>query len=145
MGWNEVRHKGDIDYLLWQYGGFNDACLKELTFTSGAYVDDNETLYYGGWKDREIRAIFNRQWKPSTVELLFTGVKKCSIAGWQDTYTCDIYGIYLNFRDDLMPGKNLIVWADTCNFDLEAELHRGLLEEPMPTYIIATGLKWRFL
>lgn len=145
MEWNEVKNRGDVDYLLWQYGGFNDACLKELIFTSGAYVDENETLYYGSREDREIRAVFNRQWNPSAVELLFTGVKKCSIPGWQDTYSCDIYGIYLEFRNDLIPGKSLIVWADNCNFDLDEETGRGILEEPMPTYIIATGLKWRFL
>lgn len=145
MIWNEVRNKGDIDYLLWQYGGFNDACLKELKYISGAYVDENETMYYGSCQERQVSLIFNRQWEPSRAELLFSGVRKCSIAGWQETYTCDIYGIYLAFRDDLVLGKNMIVWADTCNFDLGEETGRMLLSEPMPTYLIAESLKWRFL
>jgi hypothetical protein len=145
MDWLEVKHKGDIDYLLQQYGGFYDACLVRTEYNSGAHVDENETLFYGGPADREIHMIFQRQWEPKTIDLWFTGVKRVNIAGWQQDYQCDIYGCYLDFRGDLQMGQNLIVWSDYKEFDPQEQKGKGILEEPMQSFVIAKGLRWRFL
>ncbi len=92
--------------------------------------------------------IFNSQWKKEQpLELCFTGVKKFCVAGWQERYESDIFSAYLKIHRDLADGGDepLIVWADDEEFSPEEVMGRNLLEEPMTTYVVASGLKWRLL
>ncbi len=145
MDWLEVKNKGDMEYLVNQYGGFYDACMMNMTYRSGAYVDDDDTMYYGGPAEKEVHMRFQRQWTPKMIDLWFTGVKKVCVAGWQQDYQCDIYGCYLDYRWDLEEGRGLVVWSDYKEFDPLAQKGKGILDEPMESYIISEGLKWRFV
>ena len=73
-------------------------------------------------------------------------MKNLHIAGWQDHYFCDIFDCYLDFRNDLVKGRDdtLIIWADNESFNPNEENERSILNEPMTTYVIAGSLKWRF-
>jgi hypothetical protein len=147
MKWNEVKEQRDIDYLLEEYCGFHDSCLVELNYKSGAYVDKERSMYFGISKERELHMIFQSQCTEIMLELWFTDVKKFHVAGWQEYYSCDIFDCYLEIRNDLIMGRddNLIVWADTEDFNPKEEVERYILNEPMTTYVIAANLKWRHL
>ena len=145
MEWYNVRHWGDVDYLKQQYGWFYDTCLTEIQFKSGAFVDEQETMYFGTPMEREIHMFFERQWKPDKLELCFTDVKRCNIAGWQEGSDNEMQGCFLELRWDLIPDRELIVWGDRNPFEYGMEQHGGFLQEPLCTYVIASKLKWRFI
>lgn len=145
--WHDVSNQFDIDYLNEIYGGFHDACITELRYISGAYVDKNLAMGFGESIDRKLFVIFKRQWKPMKIELLFEGMREMNIAGWQNHYFCDIFDCYLALHQDLIKGRddNLIVWADNAGFNPKEIYERNILSEPLTTYIISEKLKWRLL
>ena len=147
ISWNKVITQSDVDSLLEIYGGFHDACIINLNYTSGANVDESLSMIYGAPEDSKVSVVFKRQWKPASVELLFEGMRKMNIAGWQNNYSCDIIHCYLAFHNDLIKGldQNLIVWADSCSFNPKELPDRKILQEPMTTYIISNSLKWRII
>ncbi len=145
--WNDVKNQSDIEYLKEIYGEFHDACIAELRYVSGAHVNENLSICFGESLDRKLFVVFNRQWKPTKIELLFEGMRQMNIAGWQNNYFCDIYHCYLALHKDLVKGRddNLIVWADNSGFNPKENDERHILSEPLTTYIISEKLKWRLL
>ncbi len=145
--WNIVSSQEGIDNLQQEYGGFHDACLVKLEYTTGSYVDENRYMGYGTPKQRVLSMTFHSQWSDRPLELQFGGVRKLSIAGWQEDYFCDIFDCYLRFHTDLIPGKEipLIVWADSASFSPYKDEGGPLLDEPITSYVIAETLKWRYL
>lgn len=145
--WHDINSQSDIDFLQKTYGGFHDSCITELRFVSGADVDENLAMGFGASIDRKLYVIFKRQWKPMKIELLFEGMRKANIEGWQNNYLCDIFDSYLAQHNDLIKGRdeNLIVWADTVGFNPKVICERNILAEPFTTYIISEKLKWRLL
>lgn len=142
-----VQDQEDADRLLQAYGGFHDSCLVESYYRSGASVDEEGAMGFGGEKDRELHLILHSQWKSRPLDLCFTGVRTHCIAGWSDLYDCCLLDGYLKFHTDLIPGRDepLIVWADWDGFSPYRMQERELLAEPMTSYVIASGLKWRYL
>ena len=145
--WNDVKNQFDIDDLKEIYGEFHDACITELRYVSGTDVNENLSMGFGESLDRKLFVIFNRQWKPAKIELLFEGMRQMNIAGWQNNYFCDIYKCYLALHNDLIKGRDdhLIVWADNSGFNPKENYERNILSEPLTTYIISEKLKWRLL
>lgn len=145
--WQEINNQADIDYLRKIYGGFHDSCITELQYISGADVDKNLSMGFGDSMDRKLSVKFKRQWKPVELELLFEGMRKMNIAGWQNNYYCEILDCYLKLQNDLIKGldDNLVVWADDAGFNPKEIFDCNALAEPMMTYIISEKLKWRLL
>ena len=104
---------------------------------------DGELLEYS------IEMILHSQWN-KTIELCFTGVRKCNIVGWQDNYFCDIFGAYMSFHTDLL-GKTcddkLIVWADWDCFNPINYMEEKLISPNGKncTYVIVEKLFWRIM
>lgn len=144
--WNEVRTPEDIAELMKAFVGFHDACLTELRYASGAFVDGEGRMWFGRPEERTARATFHSQWKEQALELCFTGVRKICMAGWQERYGCDLFDCYLAIHTDLVAGRDdpLIVWADGEDFSPKDLPERGLLGEPMDSYIVAARLRWRW-
>jgi hypothetical protein len=145
--WQEVNNQSDVDYLKQIYGGFHDSCITELHYFSGADVGENLSMRFGDSTDRKLSVRFKRQWEPVKIELLFEGMRRMNIAGWQNYYFCEILGCYLKRHNDLIKGldDSLVVWADDVGFNPKELFDRNILAEPLITYIISEKLRWRFL
>ncbi len=145
--WNEIKNEIDIENLMKKYSGFHDSCIVSVNYHSGAYVDDNGGMADGDLLEHSVEIVLHSQWN-NPIELRFTGVRKCSIVGWQDNYFCNIYGAYLDFHTDLL-GKTrddkLIVWADDECFNPTNYTEEKLISHNAAnyTYVIAEKLFWR--
>lgn len=146
--WTEVTDNSAIDKLMSDYGGFHDSCIVSISFTSGAYVDENGGMSDGTSDEHTLSMVVHSQWsKP--LEMRFSGVKKCCVTGFRECYFCDIFGATLMFRTNLL-GKTrddrLIVWADCENFDPKTYQEKYPLDNGCEiSYIIAEKLKYRYV
>lgn len=146
--WTEITDNADIDKLMSNYGGFHDSCIVSISYQSGSFVDVNGAMGDGTSDEHTVSLITHSQWgKP--LELFFSGVCRCNITGFRESYFCDIFGATLMFRTDLL-GKTrddrLIVWADCENFDPKTYQEKYPPDNGYEvTYIIAEKLKYRFL
>lgn len=148
MCWTEITDQAAIDKLMTDFGGFHDSCIVSIDYQSGNYVNKDGAMGCGDSDEHTISMILHSQWK-KRIELCFSGVKRCGITGFRDTYFCDIYDATLEFRTDLR-GKTrdekLIVWADCENFNPLTYIDRYPLDNGCEvTYVIAEKLKYRFL
>lgn len=142
---NEIRNENDIELLMETYACFHDSCIVSVNYSSGAYVDENNAMRNGSIFEHTLSMTVHSQWfKP--IELIFKGVRKFSIVGWQDNFFCDIYSAYLDFRTDLL-GKcrddRLIVWSDSGSFDPACYTEEKLISDDQCTYVIAEKLFWQ--
>lgn len=143
--WKEIASQEDIDSLFNIYGGFHDSCIVSVSYKSGAFVDDQQSMNFGSPSDRELFVVFHRQWDPQILEMCFTGLRQLHLTGWQDNYLCYIFDAHLSFYEGLLPGNpdKVIVWSDYCDFDVEKI--DNTIHEPSDTYIVANALKWRII
>ena len=44
MIFNIIDNQESIDYLMNQFNGFHDSCIKEVRYVSGAYVSQNGAI-----------------------------------------------------------------------------------------------------
>ena len=92
--WNEIKNEIDIENLMNEYSGFHDSCIVSINYHSGAFVNDKGAMANGRLLEHSVEMILHSQCnKP--IELRFTGVRKCNIVGWEDNYSCNIFGAYL--------------------------------------------------
>lgn len=98
---NEIKNEDDIEFLMNKCFGFHDSCIVSVNYLSSAFVDENGSMCNGELLERTLSLTVHSQWCKN-IELLFKGVRKFSVVGWQDDYFCDIYGAYLDFRKDLL-------------------------------------------
>lgn len=141
--WHNIETQGDINLLMDTYGAFHDSCIITVNFQNGNFVDDTRAMHHGSPEDHRLSVVFQRQWEPKTLELMFIGLRQMHLIGWQDNYFCEILGAYLSFHDHLLPGEphNVIVWADNSCFDV-TKVDNAICE-PSDTYIVANALMWR--
>ncbi len=148
VDWIEIKDNDGIDALMEQYAGFHDSCIISISYQSGNYVDERGAMGCGDLDGHTLSMIVQSQWgKP--LELLFSGVRKCNITGFRDSYFCDIFEATLEIRTDIL-GKTrddrLIVWADRSGFNpLTYTEEYPLNNWYETTYIIAEKLRYRFL
>lgn len=148
MCWTEIKDEAAIKTLMSEYGGFHDTCIVSIDYNSGNYVDKSGGMGCGDSDEHTISMILHSQWnKP--IELYFSGVRKCVITGFRDSFFCEILDAALEFRTDLlgkMRDDRLIVWADWSGFNPLIHTERYPLNNGHETnYIIAENLKYRFL
>ena len=145
--WNIISSPDDINNLLESYGGFHDSCLVSVSYRSGTHVTNENAMSFGPSNAFELYMTFHSQWYKKPLELFFTGVRRCSIVGFQNNYFSEILDCYLTYHTDLFAGRDeqLIVWADFAGFSPSSESHEKVLHEPATTYVIAEQLKWRFV
>ena len=144
--WTIVKTTEDASALLRGYQGFHDSCLTGLSWRSGMFVDGQDAMHFGGPEDRVLSMTFQSQWEKRPLELCFTGVRCFHLAGDQEMYTGDIFECLHQVRTDLRPGRDepLIVWSDDPYFSPRDIPARPPLAEPMDSYVVASGLRWRF-
>lgn len=129
--WNEIVDNQDIENFMNHICYFHDSCIKELKYLSGAYVDEDLSMY--PVNDRRIvRIVIQRQFKDcSTIEMEFSGLKYLKLFPQDDNYTCEILDSTMILK------HNCIYW---CNCG-------GLVEKDLDNYkgtiICASKLRWR--
>ena len=130
--WNEIHTEDEIKNLMKLYGGFHDACLKEIRYISGAHVGDN--LAMNPFNNiRTVDVIFQRQYRnPTVIVMRFIGLDVLHLCPQKENYTCDIHNVMMFFKD------GLIYWVDGWVTESQVEEYGG-------TWICAEKIQWRVI
>lgn len=129
--WNEINNGSDLMHFMNLMGSFHDSCIKEMKYVSGAYVDDDLSMYPVN-DCRILKVIIQRQYRDNPmIEMEFWGLKRLQLQPWDDQYTCEIQDATMEFKDDL------IFWCDGGEV---SEMDLGKYDGTM---ICAAKLRWR--
>ena len=129
--WHEINNENDLKSFMDMLYGFHDSCLKELKYISGAYVNEDLSMY--PINDRRVlRVIIQRQFNnPSVIEMEFIGLKYIRMFPAGEDYTCEILDATMILKDDC------IYWCDCGGLsEDEIENYKG-------TVICASKVRWR--
>ena len=129
--WHEIKNNSDLINFMDTICSFHDSCLKELKYLSGAYVDEELSMY--PVNDRRIlKVIIQRQFQDnSMVEMEFSGLKCLRLLPCDDKYTCEILDSTMILKDDY------IYWCDCGGMsEMDLDSYDG-------TMICASKLRWR--
>lgn len=118
--WNEIIDESDIQCFMNKVGYFHDSCIKEMRYLSGAYVDDDLSMYPISDK-RILNIIIQRQFEDiSMIEMQFIGLKCLKLFPTDEEYTCEILGSVLLLKD------GCIYWSDRGDVsENDFEDHKG--------------------
>ena len=129
--WNEIANEEDLLIFMKSMNFFHDSCIKELKYTSGAYVDEKLFMYPVN-DQRTLKVVFQRQYEEyPMIELEFEGLKYLKLFPVDDQYTCEILDSTLILKN------NCVYWADC------GEIDREKIENYSGTIICASKLRWR--
>ena len=125
--WKELRTQHEIDNFMKEIIGFHDSCIKEIKYSSGAYVETNLSMSPVNTK-RTLTVLIQRQFEDiSALELEFSELEYISMYPVKQDYTCEIF-----FVKD-----GLIYWCD--NGDVkEDDIHNY-----KGTVICSKKVRWR--
>jgi len=98
--WFYIQDTSDIEALLEQTSGFHDSVIRTISYTSGAYVDNDNSMYVTA-SVRKVNMIIDSQWC-DTVELVFEGVTSLTLKPPGDNYGADIYGASLFIENGII-------------------------------------------
>lgn len=129
--WNEIENNNDLMNFMKFVCFFHDSCIKEMKYISGAYVNDDLSMYPIN-NDRNLNVILQTQYNDvSMLELEFQGLKYLKLFPVDNQYTCEILDATVILKDDC------VYWCD-CG---------GLSESDLDNYdgtlICASKLRWR--
>ena len=107
--WQKIRCEDEIKLFLNEVNYLHDSCIKELKYTSGAYVDEQLAMYPINDKRTlcMILQLQNKNYK--AIELEFVGVERFQLAPVSPNFTCEILGVTMYLKDDN------IYWFDDIN------------------------------
>lgn len=132
--WNEIKDETDIQAFMSMFGYFHDGCLKELRYISGAYVQNNLSMYPLNDK-RSLYVVFQRQYnEPAAIEMLFEELCQLNLRPANEEYTCEIHGATMCMEDGCM------VWFDS---DWFRDDYKEMYGQEGVTWIKAKRVKWR--
>ena len=131
--WNEILNERDIQEFMDKVGNFHDSCVKEMRYCSGAYVDDDLSMYPIN-DSRTLDVILQRQVDElSMIDMQFIGLKYLNLCPFNEEYTAEI----LNSRMFLKDGY--ICWSDSEDFvESGYDGYEG-------TFVCAARLRWRII
>lgn len=129
--WNEIIDNNDLKNFMDNINYFHDSCIKEFKYLSGAYVDDELSMYPVN-DHRILKVIIQRQSKDiSMIEMEFKGLIYLKLFPLDDKSTCEILDSTMIIKNDC------IYWCD-CG---------GLSETDLDNYngtvICASKFRWR--
>lgn len=129
--WKELRTQHEIDNFMKEIIGFHDSCIKEIKYSSGAYVETNLSMLPVNTK-RTLTVLIQRQFEDiSALELEFSELEYISMYPVNPDYTCEILDASFFVKD------GLIYWCD--NGDVkEDDIHNY-----KGTVICSKKVRWR--
>lgn len=129
--WNKIISNNDLKDFMESVDFFHDSCIKELRYSSGAYVDEDLSMYPINER-RILNVIIQRQSEDnSTIEMEFEGLKCLKLFPVDDSYTCEIFDSTMILKEDC------IYWCDCGGLSVTD------LEDYSGTMICASKLRWR--
>jgi hypothetical protein len=130
--WNKINTNEDISSLMQLFGHFHDSCIKEIKYTSGAYVDQNLSMNPVNDK-RIVDIVFQRQYhNPTTIVIRFIEINMLHLTPCDSNYTCEIHGASFFIKN------GNIYWVDCHEIEDEIENYNG-------TWICSNKVQWRII
>ncbi len=100
--WKELRTQHEIDNFMKEIIGFHDSCIKEIKYSSGAYVETNLSMSPVNTK-RTLTVLIQRQFEDiSALELEFSELEYISMYPVKQDYTCEILNASFLVKDGLI-------------------------------------------
>ena len=130
--WKTINNESELKDFMQLMCNFHDSCIKEMRYLSGAYVQENLSMYpYNN--ERALKVIIQRQERnPCSIEMEFTGLLKMNLfLEDSDDYTCEIIGATMIFARDR------IYWCD------DTDLSEADMERYKGTLICSKSVRWR--
>lgn len=104
--WKELHTQHEIDNFMKEIIEFHDSCIKEIKYSSGAYVETNLSMSPVNTK-RTLTVLIQRQFEDiSALELEFSELEYISMYPVKQDYTCEILNASFFIKD------GLIYWCD---------------------------------
>lgn len=129
--WNELRTQQGIDNFMKEIIGFHDSCIKEMKYSSGAYVDKNLSMLPTNTK-RTLTVLIQRQFDDiSALELEFSGLEYIRMYPVNPDYTCEILDASFFVKD------GLIYWCDS------SDVKDDTINNYKGTVICSKKVRWR--
>lgn len=143
--WTEIETDKDIEEFLKKYV-FHDVFIESVVYESGTRALNKNTMGFDATHNMIIT--FTSCWC-GRIEVFFRTVRKFSLQGFNDRiFGNEISDYYLKFHTDLW-GKTrdsrVIVWADSSWFKPKTNCENIDLLDESVTFVIADGMKWRFI
>ena len=130
MTWKTVATPADAKALLDLFGGFHDACIREIHLWTDHCVGKDLAMSCSG--DTRIRMLVQRQFKnPSAIEMYFDKVTRFNCVPNEENYD------WIIFDAALLIHNGVVYWADNNNFSPDKP-HNDIY-----TWISAKKLHWR--
>ena len=131
--WHEIHTQQELTDFLKDILYFHDSCIKEMNYYSGAYVDDQLSMYPIN-DVRKLSVILQRQFQDMPMlELEFSGLKCLKLLPMDPNYSCDIQ------EATIVKHGECFYWCDCEPIDMNKILdYEG-------TIIIAEKFRWRML
>ena len=134
--WNSIDSQADIDMLMNIVNSFHDSCVKEIRYLSGAFVDEDLSMYPVN-SLRQISILIQTQKKNnSVIELQFEGVRCMTLCPQSDYYTSEILEATFTIQDEIMIWSDHIISFDNVLENMNAE--EGIV-------VVSKNARWRFL
>ena len=122
--WKELRTQHEIDNFMKEIIGFHDSCIKEIKYSSGAYVEKNLSMSPVNTK-RTLTVLIQRQFED------ISALEYIRMYPVNPDYTCEILDASFFIKD------GLIYWCD--NGDVkEDDIHNY-----KGTVICSKKVRWR--
>ena len=100
--WTELKTGEDLAFFMRLVNGFHDSVLKELSYVSGAYVDEDLNMHPVDDKAC-LRVLIQRQDETlPALELEFSGLQELRLYPIDPAYTSEILDAALFLRDGLI-------------------------------------------
>ncbi len=129
--WTELKTGEDLASFMRLVNGFHDSVLKELSYVSGAHVDEDLNMHPVD-DIACLRALIQRQDEAlPALELEFSGLQELRLYPTDPAYTSEILDAALFLRD------RLICWCDC------GDIGPKNFDDYRGTSICAKSLRWR--
>ena len=129
--WETISTSDEILKFMEKVCYFHDSCIKEISYISGAYVDEDLSMHPLNSR-RVLRVVIQRQCeKDSMIELEFQELNHLKLFPVDESCTCEILDSTMIVKD------GNIYWCDCGN------LSESDLDDYTGTLICASKLKWR--
>ncbi len=129
--WNELYTQQQIDEFMREIHGFHDSCIKEMKYSSGAYVDENLSMLPTNTK-RTLTVLIQRQFDDiSALELEFSELEYIRMYPVNPDCTCEILDASFFIKG------GLVYWCDSSDVrDDNINNYKG-------TVICSKKVRWR--
>ena len=129
--WEIVSTNNEVLEFMEKVCYFHDSCIKEINYISGAYVDENLSMYPMNNR-RVLRVVIQRQYeKNPMIEMEFQGLKYIKLFPVDESHTCEMLDSMMTMKD------GNIYWCDSDN------LPKTDTDDYAGTLICASKLRWR--